>query len=84
MYAMCGIDCSKCDYKDKMNCGGCHKQEGKMFWGECGVAKCVLSRKHTTCVECTKFPCSLLKEFAYDEEQGDNGERIENLRKLRQ
>jgi len=82
MYAMCGTDCSECNYKEKMNCEGCHSKKGEMFWGECKIAKCVINKGYKTCAECLKFPCVDLKEFAYDAEHGDNGLRIENLRKL--
>ncbi len=30
----CGTDCNTCQFKEKFNCGGCDKQEGKIFWGE--------------------------------------------------
>jgi len=83
MFAMCGIDCSKCEYKEKVNCEGCHAQKGNPFWGECPVAKCVISKNYKTCAECDDFPCELLISFAYDEKEGDNGKRIENLKTLR-
>jgi uncharacterized protein DUF3795 len=79
----CGIDCSKCEYREKFNCPTCHKTNGKPFWGECELAKCNINKKFHNCSECNNFPCKLLKEFAYDKEQGDDGERIRNLEKLK-
>ncbi|MFZ2537606.1 MAG: hypothetical protein WAX04_01735 [Oscillospiraceae bacterium] len=32
------------------------------------------------CGQCNEFPCALLKQFSYDEEQGDNGKRIEQCK----
>ena len=81
--ARCGTICSECEYREKHNCPTCHKTEGKPFWGECQVAKCNISKGLDNCSECGEFPCQLLNEFAYDKEQGDNGKRIETLRKLK-
>lgn len=77
----CGICCSKCQFlKDKV-CQGCIKIT-KPFWGDsCPVKSCVESKKLACCGECSQFPCDLLHSFAYDEEQGDNGLRIENCKK---
>ncbi len=35
----CGILCSECEYRDKVNCNGCVAIENP-FWGECPVKKC--------------------------------------------
>ena len=29
---------------------------------------------------CEQFPCELLRQFAYDEKQGDGGKRIEQCK----
>ncbi len=79
MAARCGIYCGDCDYREKMNCPGCNKAEGKIFWGECKLAKCSISKGIVNCSECSDLPCAMLTEFSYDKEQGDNGKRIENL-----
>lgn len=77
----CGILCGKCEYREKMNCGGCVHIE-KPFWGEsCPVKSCCEGRSLTHCGMCENFPCDLLKQFAYDKEQGDDGKRIEQCRK---
>jgi len=73
----CGINCSECDYKEKVNCAGCLNIE-KPFWGEsCPVKDCCEGKNLKNCGFCINFPCELLNEFAYDKEQGDNGKRIE-------
>lgn len=52
-----------------------------------GVAFCVGSKKLLRrckglehCGKCSDFPCDLLNQFAYDKEQGDDGNRIEQCR----
>jgi putative acetyltransferase len=77
--ARCGIYCGDCNYREKMSCPGCQKAEGKIFWGECPVAGCVMSKGFHDCSECPDLPCDLLKSFAYDKEQGDDGLRIRTL-----
>ena len=79
----CGLVCSECDYREKFNCLTCHKTNGEPFWGSCKIAKCSISKNLNNCSECKDFACKLLKEFAFDKEQGDNGERIETLKKLK-
>lgn len=73
----CGIVCSECEYKESMGCLGCTNIENP-FHGECAVKKCAESKKIECCGECVDFPCGLLKSYAYDKEQGDNGLRIKN------
>lgn len=81
LQARCGIDCGECKYKEQMNCSGCMKQDGKMFWGECEVAKCSMDKGHEHCGHCADFVCQTLHEFAYDPKEGDDGKRIENLKR---
>lgn len=72
----CGILCSDCNYKEKMNCKGC-VNISKPFWGEsCTVKTCCEDKSILHCGECHEFPCDVLKQFAYDKEQGDGGARI--------
>lgn len=72
----CGILCSKCEFKEQMNCAGCITIT-KPFWGDtCPVKSCCEDKKHVFCGECEQFPCQLLHSFAYDDKQGDNGKRI--------
>lgn len=76
----CGIQCSKCGFKETMGCLGCRRIK-KPFWGEhCPVKDCCEEKKLVHCGECATFPCAILQAFAYDEKQGDNGLRIEQCR----
>lgn len=52
-----------------------------MFWGECKISKCCSEKELDHCGKCGEFVCKDLHAFAYDKEQGDNGLRIENLKK---
>jgi len=78
--ARCGLDCVACEYREKMNCPGCIAAGGKMFWGECPVAACASGKGHVHCGHCAEFVCPTLHRFAYDPEQGDDGQRIASLR----
>ena len=75
----CGILCSQCKYREQMGCAGCVNID-KPFWGECPVKSCAQSKGHAHCGQCGAFPCGLLRQFAYDEKQGDGGRRIEQCR----
>jgi hypothetical protein len=77
----CGIICSECKYKEQVNCKGC-VHINKPFWGEnCPVKSCCENKNLLHCGECSNFPCDLLKQFAYDKNQGDDGKRIEQCTK---
>lgn len=77
----CGICCSKCTFYNEGKCKGCTNIE-KPFWADsCPVKTCCENKKIECCGSCNEFPCSLLKSFSYDKEQGDNGLRIENCKK---
>ncbi|MGN0557303.1 MAG: DUF3795 domain-containing protein [Acutalibacteraceae bacterium] len=76
----CGILCSECAYREQVGCQGCVHIE-KPFWGDsCPLKACCESKAQEHCGECDNFPCDLLKQFAYDKNQGDNGQRIEQCR----
>lgn len=76
----CGILCSKCEYREQTNCKGCVNID-KPFWGEsCPVKTCCENNKVEHCGLCSDFPCELLKKFAFDKEQGDDGKRIEQCK----
>ncbi|MGK0469287.1 MAG: hypothetical protein ACJAX4_004646 [Clostridium sp.] len=76
----CGINCSKCEYKESTSCKGCVNID-KPFWRkECLVKSCCESKELLHCGECRTFPCDLLNSFSYDKEQGDNGMRIEQCK----
>lgn len=77
-YSICGIDCDICKHKDENGCKGCRASQGKMFWGECDLYKCCISKNLKHCGHCSDFPCLMLQEWA----SGENPERIDNLKKL--
>ena len=79
----CGIVCDSAACKKLFNvdCAGCTNID-KPFWGDsCPVKSCCENKNLENCGFCSDFPCELLNKFAYDEEQGDNGKRIEQCRK---
>lgn len=77
----CGISCSVCEFQKDGKCSGCQNIT-KPFWAEtCMVKNCCESKELKCCGECFMFPCDLLKSYSYDENQGDNGLRIENCKK---
>lgn len=76
----CGIVCSKCEYKEKVNCAGCVNITKSFFGEACPIKNCAEEKKLNHCGECQTFPCELLNQFSYDKEQGDNGKRIEQCR----
>lgn len=76
----CGILCQECEYREQMGCKGCTQIE-KPFWGDnCPLKSCCEGKTHQHCGECADFPCGQLHQFAYDQEQGDNGKRIEQCK----
>lgn len=80
MIGMCGAYCGVCEWKEETNCPGCQLSQGKMFWGECSVAKCVIDKGFEHCGFCEGLPCETLKEYFNNPEHGDNGERLTNLK----
>jgi hypothetical protein len=79
----CGILCGECEYQASMGCKGCMAIV-KPFWGErCPVKTCSEARGLEHCGRCSEFPCELLVQFAFDEQQGDGGRRIEQCRAWR-
>jgi len=78
----CGTDCDACAYKTSHNCPGCNALKGKPFWsgeGGCDLFACADGKALPHCGKCGEFPCAMLQEWASD---GENPERIENLRAL--
>ncbi len=77
----CGILCSKCKYKEEMNCPGCIKID-KPFWADsCPIKSCCENKGKEHCGECDNFPCAELHRFSYDEKEGNNGESIEQCKR---
>lgn len=79
----CGIICSECSYAAEANCSGCEPSAGNMSWGTCELAKYAISKEVSNCAYCRDFVCDMLHSFAYHKEHGDNGARIENLKKYK-
>ena len=77
--AYCGSYCGTCVWKDKIDCKGCKANEGKMFWGECDIAKCCIGKRYIHCGECPFVPCERLRAAFDDPEHGDDGARLRNL-----
>lgn len=72
----CGLLCGTCAYREKTSCNGCTQIE-KPFWGDsCPVKACCEGKQLAHCGQCSAFPCDLLHQFSYDEQQGDNGARL--------
>lgn len=73
----CGLVCKDCKKKD--TCGGCFSgcREG------CAIAACAGNRNRRFCGECGDFPCEALKRYAFEPEQGDGGQRIENCKAIK-
>jgi hypothetical protein len=71
-YSPCGIVCDDCPWfsGEKMpRCPGCHKVDGKPFWGGCETYSCVQDRGVGHCGECGEFPCSGFME-RFDPREG--------------
>lgn len=77
----CGILCSECEYKENVKCRGC-LEIAKPFWTDtgCPVKQCCEEKHLVHCGLCEDFPCSMLHDFAYSKDEGDNGARIDNCR----
>lgn len=76
----CGILCGECEFKETMGCKGCVNIDDP-FWGECPVKASCEGKSLEHCGQCVEFPCGLLNSFAYDEKQGDGGNRIKQCEK---
>lgn len=79
----CGLDCKTCAYRLNQGCPGCQEAEAELHWGQCVLSRCCVSKNLDNCGQCEDFPCATLNEHSYDKEHGDQGARIENLRRLR-
>lgn len=75
----CGLLCSSCNFFMESRCQGCTKISNP-FWGECPVKSCCEEKKQKHCGSCIQFPCKQLHEFAYAEQEGDNGVRLDQCK----
>lgn len=75
----CGLQCSACEFRERMGCGGCIATQGHPFHGECQLAQCAVKKGRGFCGECADFPCGLLESYSNDPEHGDDphGARIQ-------
>lgn len=83
----CGLDCTKCTWKEPCNCNGCVSTKGFAFHcanEPCPVAGCAMKKGIAFCGACENFPCKLLTDYSCDKEHGDNppGARIENCKAI--
>lgn len=79
MESRCGILCSRCSWHKEKTCNGCCNIK-EPFWGSCPVKNCCEEKRLEHCGECSDFPCTQLNEFAYAEEEGDCGVRLDQCR----
>ena len=58
----CGKSCEECAKKEQMNCSGCKTGPGRLFGGDCELAKCVRDKGHEACDTCGfKGNCGTLR-----------------------
>ena len=58
----CGKSCEDCTKKEQLNCSGCKTGPGRLFGGDCELAKCVRDKGHETCDTCGfKGNCGTLR-----------------------
>lgn len=77
----CGLDCESCTRREEYGCGGCTEMTDGYWGSKCEIKQCCESKHLEHCGLCREFPCEVLREFCYDEEFGDNGERLMNCKK---
>ncbi len=80
MMGMCGNYCGSCKWKDEMDCPGCQQMKGRVFWGECRIAKCVVEKGHMHCGLCPHLVCAQLRDAFSTPGHEDHGERLANLK----
>jgi hypothetical protein len=80
MMGMCGTYCGACAWKEKMNCPGGQASQGRMFWGECKVARCAVEKGCAHCGLCPDLVCGKLRDAFSTPGHEDHGERLDNLK----
>lgn len=78
----CGKDCDSCSYKEEYSCSGCTEITDGYWGGKCEIKECCEGKCLENCGLCSEFPCEILREFSYDPDLGDDGERLLNCKKL--
>ena len=79
MESRCGILCSRCSWHKDKTCSGCCNIK-EPFWGSCPVKNCCEEKRLEHCGECSDFPCTQLNEFAFAEQEGDCGVRLDQCK----
>lgn len=77
----CGKNCSQCEMKTEELCAGCFELEEGNWAGNCEIKACCEGKILEHCGLCPTFPCDLLRNTAFDEEEGDDGERLVTLKR---
>lgn len=77
----CGLLCNECENREKCDCPGCLELEEGNWAGDCEIKECCESMFFEHCGQCPKFPCDLLRNTAFDPDEGDNGERLITLKR---
>lgn len=76
----CGKRCSICPSRAEFNCDGCLSEKPFLASEECEIKLCCEKKGLEHCGDCPDFPCSMLKNMSYDEDDGDDGEQILNCK----
>lgn len=77
----CGLDCESCENRRDCECPGCAELEEGHWAGDCDIRQCCENRRLAHCGLCPKFPCNMLRNTAFDPDEGDDGERLITLKK---
>ncbi len=77
----CGKDCTRCEMKIDELCAGCFELEEGNWAGNCEIKVCCEGKELEHCGICPEFPCTLLRNTAFDEDEGDDGERLVTLKR---
>ncbi|MCM1024212.1 MAG: DUF3795 domain-containing protein [Prevotella sp.] len=77
----CGLDCESCVNREECDCPGCPELEEGNWAGDCEIKKCCENKLLEHCGLCPAFPCDLLRNTAFDPDEGDDGERLITLKR---
>lgn len=77
----CGMDCNSCINREECGCPGCLELEEGNWAGDCEIKKCCEEKQLEHCGLCPDFPCDMLRNTAFDPDEGDDGERLITLKR---
>lgn len=77
----CGLCCDKCENRVKCDCPTCFELEEGNWAGDCEIKNCCEEKQLEHCGLCPDFPCDLLRNTAFDPDEGDDGERLVTLKR---